>query len=126
MIDEHPAVNGHGASHGCVFRERSNHDGQVASEQSLDRVVSRLQSLSVGLVNEGLGNQLRKSAQLRDGVGGGHVPDLLLGLKGFERVFCFGAPEEHVLLVGFHKVSDDAPAPDDAMPHRFLSPPGVG
>ena len=126
MIDEHPAVNGHGASHGCVFRERSNHDGQVAGKQSLDRVVSRFQSLSVGLVNKGFGDQLRKSTQLRDGVGGCHVSDLLLGLKGFECVFCFGAPEEDVLLVGFHEVSDDAPTSDDAMPDRFLSSPGVG
>ena len=47
MIDEHPAVYGHGASHGCVFGAFESR--RTGREQAIARPrCSRFQSLSVG------------------------------------------------------------------------------
>ena len=126
VIDQHPAVYGHGPSDCGVFREGPYHGGQVPSEQAFNSVGSGFQSLSVGLVDKGLGNQFSKSTQACERVGGGHVSNLLFRFECFKRMFGIRPTENHVFFVGLREVANDASSADDSMAHRSFSASGVG
>ena len=84
MIDEHPAVDGHGATNRHVFRQRSHNGREVSCQEAFDGVAARFESLPVRLVNEGFRNEFGQGAESGDGVGGSNVSHFLLCFEGFE------------------------------------------
>ena len=126
VIDQHPAVDGHGPPDRGVFGKGSYHGGQVTSKQALNSVGSGFQSLSVGLVDKSLGDQFGKSTQACQRVGGGHVANLLFRFECFQRMFGIRSAEDHVFFVGFREVADDAPSANNSVAHRGFSSSGIG
>ena len=63
MVDEHPAVNGHGSTNRIVRLQGANDGREVAGKQSLHGVGGRFEALAVGLMNEGFRNKFGKTAE---------------------------------------------------------------
>ena len=68
VVDQHPAVDGHGASNGRLFCQGSDHARKVPRKEALNSVGARFQALTVRLVNERFRDHFSQAAQTADGV----------------------------------------------------------
>ena len=84
MVDEHPAVDGHGATNRHVLGQCLDHSGEVSCQEALHGVAARFESLPIRLMNEGFRNKFGQGAKAGDGVRRSNVPHFLLCFEGFE------------------------------------------
>ena len=122
MVDEHPAVNGHGSTNRIVRLQGANDGREVAGKQPLHGIGGRFEALTVGLVNEGFRNKFGKTPEFGNGVGRGEKTRLLFSLERFKHVFGIRSTEHDVFLSSLGEVANDAATTNKAMSNwRFPS-----